>query len=390
MADDFALNALMAEAQSRNGLTDFGDPAFREPAAIFAQALSEEANLTALGRTAMRETVIGYLGDRLKMEEWYRRNPEIDDEQIGDPLVIVGLPRTGTTMLYRMLAAAPGFAAPLHYEAASVSPAFDWDFKTAADPRIELAKTRIAGMLAAVPEIASIYPYEALAPEEDIYLYGASFVSTSMQSLARVPSYERWFDTADKAPAYRYLTRALKLLQWQRKRAGIRPATRWLLKTPDHIHSLDALLQAFPGAKIIQTHRDPVNTIPSISSFIRALHRLSAADVDSEGLGREWCRMFARSMNHAVQVRAGHPDHFLDILYADTVADPRGVAERVFAFLGESLDDDAWEEMGKWRDANQREARPSHHYSLEEFGLSPAHVKHEFAGYRKSFLGLEP
>jgi hypothetical protein len=390
MADNFALDTLMAEAQSRSGLTDFGDPAFREPAAIFAHSLDEEANLSAQGRTGMRETVIGYLCDRLKMEEWYRRVPEIADEDLGDPLVIVGLPRTGTTMLYRMLAAAPGFAVPLHYEAASVSPAFNWNFDRAADPRVGVAETRIAGMLAAVPEIASIYPYEALAPEEDIYLYGASFVSTSMQSVARVPSYERWFDTADKAPAYRYLIRALKLLQWQRKRSGAHHATRWLLKTPDHIHSLDALLQAFPGAKIIQTHRDPVDTIPSISSFIRALHRLSAATVDSEGLGREWCRMFARSMNHAVEVRAAHPDHFLDILYADTVADPRGVAERVFAFLGEGLDDDAWAEMGKWRDANQREARPSHHYTLEEFGLSPAHVKHAFADYRQSFLGLEP
>ena len=290
-------------------------------------------------------------------------------------------------MLYRMLSVSTGLTAPLHYEARRPTPPLDWDFDRATDPRVAEADAAIAAMNAAAPELVSIYPFEALAPEEDIFISAASFRTTSTQSGARVPSFEAWLAVADRVPLYRFLERNLQLLQWQRRRTNppVEPA-RWLLKTPDHLHGLDALLTVWPGAKVIQTHRDPLQTIPSICSFIRTLHSLATDDVDDVGIGDAWSSMFARSTERAMTVRDGRPEQFCDIWYDDTVHAPRKVAEEVFAFLGRSLDDDAWAEMERWRDANRREARPAHAYTLEQFGLSPDRVEREFAAYRERFI----
>lgn len=384
---DFAPQALMDAAMKRTGLSDFGDRDFVTPLTILCQSLDSEAPLSPEGRVAHRERVIGTLINRLNLFEWLRRHPEIADEDIGTPMVIAGLPRTGTTMLYRMLAAAEGVSSPLFYEATNLSPAFDWDFDPATDARIPAAEARVAAMMAAMPDLASIYPFAAMAPEESIFLYYESFISTHEQSSALVPSYNDWFRTADKTPAYRYLKLAVQFLQWQRRKSGThRAGNRWLLKTPDHLHGLQELLDVFPGAHIIQTHRDPIQTIPSICSFIRVLHAPSASRDDARDIGDAWSTMFATSMNKVPAIRAANPGRFLDIWYRDTVADPRKVAEAVFDFIGQPLTEAGWAEMQKWRDSNKREERPSHSYTLEEFGLTEERIRSDFATYRSDYI----
>jgi len=384
---DFDPQQLKAEAQRRTGFSDFGDPDHEEPFRILCHALAMEAGLTPQGRVQAVERVVQRLMERLLMEGWFRRYPEIADEQITAPLIIAGLPRTGTTMLYRMLAAADGFAAPLFYEVSQPPPAVDWDFRPQSDTRIAAAEAAVAAMMATMPELASIYPFEAMAPEESIFLYGPSFRTTREQSYAHVPSFDRWFRTADKRPAYTYLKRALQLLQWHRRRSGRWiDGKRWLLKTPDHLHGLQELLEVFAGAQVIQTHRDPLQTIPSICSFIRVLHRPAIANDDSREIGRAWSDMFAASMQQVLEVRARHPDRFLDVWYRETVEAPRKVAEDVFAFIRQPLSESVWGEMEKWREANKREQRPLHHYTLEEFGLSENQIKQQFSAYRERFI----
>ncbi|MET0362606.1 MAG: sulfotransferase [Sphingobium sp.] len=378
---------LMAVAQERTGLSDFGDLSFRRPLAMLCASLHEEAPLTEKGREAHAERLIACLCERLALNDWVRRFPEITEEPLAPPVVIAGLPRTGTTMLYRMLAAADGLASPLFYEAVQVSPAPDWEFTVANDARIPAAEQRVAAMMEAMPDLASIYPFEAMAPEESIFLYGPSILTTSQQSSALVPSYDGWFASADKRPAYRYLKLTVQFLQWQRRRSGRwTEGERWLLKTPDHLHGLEELLDVFPGARIIQTHRDPVKTIPSICSFIHVLHQPTTARDDAKDIGAAWSRMFADSMTRAIAVRDRNPGSFLDIWYRDTVASPRQVAEEVFAFIGQPLTEQGWEEMQRWRDANKREARPSHHYTLEEFGLDVEGIETLFRDYRDRFI----
>jgi hypothetical protein len=274
MTDFFDPDRLMAVARSRTGLSDFGDPAFREPLEILCRSLDAEASLSAAGRQAHAERLTDLLVDRLTLFEWLRRYPEIRDIVIDSPVVIAGLPRTGTTMLYRMLAAAPQLASPLYYEATELAPRAEWDFVPATDARIPAARERVAAMMAAMPDLASIYPFEAEAPEESIFLYGPSFLTTSQQSAALVPSYHKWWTTADKRPAYEYLKLTVQFLQWQRRKSGRwHEGQRWLLKTPDHLHGFEELLDVFPGVRVIQTHRDPIDTIPSICSFIHVLHQ---------------------------------------------------------------------------------------------------------------------
>jgi hypothetical protein len=378
---------LKAEAEARTGFGDFAGDDFDAPLAVLCGSLDGEAPLSETGRAATRERLIGTLSDRLILQEWVRRHPEIAAEDIGAPVVIAGLPRTGTTLLYRMLSAAEGLAAPLFYEASNLAPAFDWDFRPEHDARRPAAEVAVAAMFEAMPDLASIYPFAAEAPEESIFLYVPAFRSTSQQSNALIPAYDAWFRDADKRPAYAYLRRALQFLQWQRRRSGRHAdGVRWLLKTPDHIHGLEALLAEFPGAQIIQTHRDPVQTIPSICSFIRVLHGATVARDDAAEIGQAWSEMFAASMTRALAVRDRHPAAFLDVQYQDTVAAPRKVAESVFGFIGRPLTEAGWTEMQTWREANKREARPAHDYSLETFGLTAARIEQLFDAYRRRFI----
>jgi hypothetical protein len=377
--DDFDPQSLLAAAERRAGVGDFGPDDFREPLEILCRSLASETPLTPEGRAAQRERVIGLLEERATLYDWLRRHPEIADEDIGQPVVIAGLPRTGTTLLYRMLSATEGLAPPA-----------GWDL-TGADPRIAAGQAAVADMMRAMPDLASIYPYEAMAPEESIYIYRGSFISTQFQAMALIPSYDLWFKTADKRPAYRYLRLAVRFLQWQRRKLGRhQEGVRWLLKTPDHLHGFQELLDVFPGAHIIQTHRDPIQTIPSICSFIRVLHSPTTARDDSVDIGQAWSRMFANSMTAALAVRERNPGRFLDIWYRDTVADPRKVADEVFAFIGQPLTDAGWEEMQRWREANRREERPAHSYTLEEFGLSEERIRTDFRAYRERFIERGP
>jgi Sulfotransferase family len=385
MSTEFDPETLLDEARRRTGLVDFGDVEFREPLAIICRSLAGEAPLTNAGRAAQRERLIGLLADRLTLLEWTRRHPDIRDEVLDPPVVIAGLPRTGTTMLYRMLSAAPGIAVPLFYEAVTISPPLDWGFD-GEDPRLPAARTMVAAMNDAMPELASIYPFDAEAPEESLFLYQPSLISTAEQSTALVPAYDAWFAGADKRSAYRYLKLTVQFLQWQRKRQGRYAGERWLLKTPDHLHGLSELLDVFPAAHLIQTHRDPIETIPSICSFIRVLHSTSTARDDSRDIGAAWSSMFARALERADAVRATNSDRFIDVWYKDTVAEPRQVAETVFGFIGQELTGAGWAEMERWREANKREARPTHRYTLEEFGLSEDGIKRDFKAYRARYI----
>lgn len=387
MTTDFLPERLMERARGDTGLSNFGADDFREPLAVLCASLDGEAPLSAAGRDANAQRLVAALSRRLTWQAWFDRYPEIAQERIAAPVVIVGLPRTGTTMLYRMLSSASAFAAPLFYEVIGAPPPLDWDFRRESDPRIPAARTIVAAMMAAMPDLASIYPFEAEAPEESIFLYAPSFRSTSEHSNALVPGFADWFRDADKRPAYAYLKRMLQLLQWLRRKAGgFGEGQRWLLKTPDHIHGLDALFAVFPDARIIQTHRDPLQTIPSICSFIRVLQRPAASRDTATEIGRAWSDLFAGGMTRALAVRARHEEAFLDIRYEDTVARADEVATQVFAFLGEALDETGRAEMERWREANRRDGRPAHRYSLAEFGLSESGIETDFAAYRERFI----
>jgi Sulfotransferase family len=378
------LGVLLTAARDKAGLHDFGDESFVPALQALLQSLDKEANLSPIGRIGQFTRIVDLLVNRLRVEHWLQQHPEILKEHIAPPVVIVGLMRTGTTLLQRLMACDRRFYTPLWYETRYPAPLADYDFKSE-DARIALAQEEVRQMLEASPDLASIHPLEACAADEDVMLLEHSFYSTVPESFAHLPGYARWLEQHDNTPGYQYLRRLLQCLQWQKKRAG-QSADRWLLKTPHHLHHLKILLAVFPGATVIQTHRDPLQTVPSLCSMNYALACMGSDSVDAYAIGRHWCDKFARSLRQSLQVRAQHPRQFIDVQYTETASDAMGVVSRIYARLGMDLDKDTQATMRQWLEANRREDRNPHHYTLEQFGFTRAGLEQQFADYRETFL----
>ncbi|MGE8337870.1 sulfotransferase family protein [Pseudomonas laurylsulfatiphila] len=381
-ADDFALDALLAEARARSGgLDDFGPGDFRQGLRVLADALKNEACLSPAGRGLLREKLLGQLVNRLVMEDHLRRHPEILEQAIDDPLVIVGLPRTGTTLLQRTLAVDPQFSKAQWWETRYPAPL---PGETLEQPlkRIARAREEVAGMIEFLPQLLAIHPLDAEQPDEEFMLMEHSFLC-AMDSYVNVPSYTAWLDGQDQTQVYRYLKRTLQFLQWQQARRGIEPGRRWLLKSPQHLHTLELLFEVFPKAQVVLTHREPARTIPSLASFIHTLWLLYSDKADAEAVGEQWNRRMARALRHAMAVRERMPpERFLDVHFEDTVAEPQAVVERIYQFAGLQLTPQTRSAMAQWLQANGREKRAVHHYSPGQFGLSEEILQRDYAEYR--------
>lgn len=382
----FDADALSAEAVSRTGgLTVFGDGPYRAALDVMCAALNDEANLSARGAAMMREKLVGQLANRLVVEEYFRRHPEIAEIAIDDPLVIVGLPRTGTTLLQRLLAADPRFHSAAWWEARYPAP-LTGETLDAPTGRIARAQAEVATMIDCMPQILSIHPLDAMLADEEFMLMEHSFVC-AMDSYANVPGYTAWLDKQDLTPVYTYLKRMLQFLQWQKERRGVAPAERWLLKTPQHLRALDVLCRVFPRAQVVLTHRDPVQTIPSLASFAHTLWQMYADDPDPLVVGACWNAAMARAIGAAMTARDALPaGRFLDIQFEDTVSDPLGVAETVYRFAGMPLDVPRRAEMTDWVARNGRDKRAAHDYSIARFGFTEAQLALDFAAYRARHL----
>jgi hypothetical protein len=388
---DWSPDTLVAEARAVDGLTDFGDDAYREPLEKLAWSLEHEAQLNETGDAVLRQRVVDVLANQLRIQAWMTRHPEILDEEISAPLVVVGLPRTGTTMLHRTIAADPRICAPLWYETRFPCPALDWD-PAGVDARIVDAKAEVAAMIEANPDILAVHPMDAMGPDEDIMLLEQSFYSYTIQAFAHVPGFDAWLEAQDHRVGYAYLKKLLQFLQWQRKQVHAArgepwKAERWALKAPHHLHFMDLVFETFPEAKVVQTHRDPVETIPSLASMTRELWVIYSDEVDPVEAGRTWARKFARGMNHTMDVRERMGDErFLDLWFTDTVSRPLDEIRRIYDFIGMDLTDEARQEMNAWLDFNRRELRPAHAYTLDEFGFTEAGLKARFERYRNRFI----
>ena len=383
---DWTVETVMSQAQAVDGLQDFGDrEAFLEPLARLLTSLDTEAKLNAFGQQALHQRVVDILANRLRVQAWVQRHPEILAEVIHEPLVIVGLPRTGTTMLHRTIAADHRMAAPLWFETRYPCPPLDWD-PTVEDPRRIAGLAEMKAMLEANPDLLSVHPMDAEGPDEDIMLLEQSFYSYNIQSFAHVPAFDAWIEAQDHRPGYDYFKLLLQFLQWQKRQTGQR-VDRWVLKAPHHLHFLDLVFEVFPDVRIVQSHRDPLETIPSLASMIFELWRIYSDAADSVTVGEQWARKFAEGMDRSLALRESlGPDKFLDLWFADTVSKPLEEVARVYGFMGMELTAEAEAEMQQWQDFNRRELRPGHNYQLETFGLSQAGLCEQFAGYRERFI----
>ncbi len=382
----FDESTLIAEARHKSGLEEFGDPAFRTPLRELLAALAD-APLNAVGTAVLRASIRRSLTQRLLAENWFARQPEIAREPIEAPIVVVGMMRSGTTLLQRLLARDPRLYSALGWEIGEPAPRLGTDWSTP-DPRVSDGKAVTKQMREFAPELYAIHPTDAFEADEEIVFLADAFLSHIPEASCHVPGYRAWIDTQDFTPAYEYLRRMLQLLQWQKRQRG-EQRERWVLKTPAHLGYLDTLFSVFPDAHVIQMHRSPLETIPSGASLNCVLWRIYSDDVDPAEVGRQWLERMAWAMRRGLSVRDSLPNasrHFTDVWYRDAVTDPLVQIERIYAAVGLEAVPEARSAMKAWLAKQAREPRPPHHYTPEQFGLSEAAISEAFTGYLDRFV----
>lgn len=382
---DFAPDALIAQARAKEGLDDFGPHAFTEPLGVLAEDYLG-AGLSDLGAHIVRSGLVHSLRMRLRATEWRRRHPEIADEVIEAPVVVVGMMRSGTTLLQRLLAADPRFTCAHGWEVIEVAPRLTHDF-SGPDPRIDAALERQQQTQTFMPDLFAIHPMYALEAEEEIVFLSDAFLSHVAEAGAHLPAYRRWIDDQDFAPAYAHLHEMLQLLQWQKRQRG-ESVGRWVLKTPAHLGYLETLRTQFPDLHVVHLHRDPLETIPSGASLNATLHAMHSDTVDLHRVGSEWIERMGWTNDRALATRAAWnraaPGLVTDLAFEDAVRQPIESVTKVYDAIGLELTSAAETAMRDWLERRPREAgRPD--YRAETYGLSDGQIKDRFSEYEARF-----
>lgn len=379
---NFVREDFLSLARERTGLTDFGDTWFFEPMDRYIAAANAESAMTPQGEAGQTEVIVKGLASRLRMVEDIKRHPEILQETVEVAGIILGLPRTGSTIFHRLLASAPGMTALRWFEAQNFAP---FPGETPGDPaeRRAYAQAMIEGWLSLAPELASIHPLDPEAPDEEILVLGQMFVSTMVEGMTFAPSFAAWLDTYDQSRGHEDLKTILKYLQWQ---DPSRRGRKWVLKSPSNLPYAETAAKAFPEALMIMTHRDPVETVPSYISMQVALYKLGA-ELEERQVADFWFGRLAGWMRtfEAARKRIGE-DRFIDIDYRRVAREPLAEAERVLQRMGVPVDDRVNAALAEFMAGNKREQRPAHDYSLERFGLTEEMIREAFADYRARYL----
>ena len=384
-ADAFDEQRLLRSACRVAGAEDFGSEPFLEPLRVLLDSL-RSAPLSDLGVGIWRGTLLRSLSQRLRAEQWWGTHPEILDEPIVAPIVVVGMMRSGTTLLQRILASDPRLACAYGWEVGEPAPRPGWD-PTTDDPRVATAEAREEQTRTFAPELFAIHPTYVHEAEEEIVFLADAFLSHIPEATCDVPGYRSWVDTQDFGPAYRWLRRMLQLLQWQKRRRGelVRP---FVLKTPAHLGYLEALLAEFPDAHVVHSHRDPVEVIPSGASLNATLWRTHCGDADPHEVGRQWLERMGWTCDRAMAAREAIPaDRVTDVAFVDAMADPLAMAGRILAAVGLGATEESVSCMRSWMEQDRkREALPVHRYTPEDFGLTADQIRERFADYSRRFL----
>ncbi len=383
--DVFDEERLLRSATRIAGSDDFGPEPFLEPLRVLLDTL-RAAPINDVGAMILRGSLLRSLSQRLRAQRWWTDHPEILDEPIEAPIVVVGMMRSGTTLLQRILASDPRLCCAYGWEVGEPAPRPGWN-PVAADPRVADAEAREEQVRQFAPELFAIHPTYVHEAEEEIVFLADAFLSHIPEASCDTRSYRSWLDDQSFAPAYRWLRRMLQLLQWQKRRCG-EPVRPFVLKTPPHLGYLATLLAEFPDAHIVHTHRDPVAVIPSGASLNATLWGMHCDQVDRHEVGRQWLERMGWSCDRAMLSRTHIPSHQItDVSFTDSVEDPVGSAQRILGKIGLDVTDASVAGMEGWlaQDAKRQEL-PTHRYTAADFGLDPDQIRDRFADYIRLFL----
>jgi Sulfotransferase family len=372
---------LLAAATRRTGLSDFGDPSFRTALDRLVAAFEREAALTTLGRALARRDLLRLLEGRLRMEATLRANPDIEATPVRAPIFVLGLPRTGTTILHELLALDPASRVPLSWEVMTPWPPPERaTFET--DPRIAVTEKQFSGVEQIIPGFQAIHRMGASLPQECVAITAYEFASILFTTTHRIPDYQTWLESIDHRALYRAHRRWLQYFQWRV------PAARWVLKSPGHLWTLDALLAVYPDARIVQTHRDPLRVLASLVSLSTVLRSMASDALDPHEIAREWAPRLAAGLEASIRARdaaALPPERVFDLHFHEFLGSEIETIRRLYGQLGLELSSEAETRMRRYLAANPKDKHGGHRYDFGTAGLDPAAERRRFAAYVERF-----
>jgi Sulfotransferase family len=368
---------LLDDAQRRSGLDDFGDVPFLEALDAVVDSFDYDAHVTGDVRDRAVEMLTGILVKRLRLVDDRKRHPEIAQEAITEPVVIVGQPRSGSTHLHALLACVEGFRAPRLWELSAPSPPPE-RATDESDPRVAAVQAFVDTMPA---EMLVRHPMSATRPEQCNGLFDWSFINQAWMASFDIPSYRDWFLDADYSPLYEAHRRTLQQLQWHHP-------GRWVLKYPKHLFSLDALLARYPDAVLIWTHRDPAEVLPSAVSLTGYMRESNTPDYDPVRFGREWVVIEELALHRglATRDRDANEARHVDIDYRALMRDPIATVATLCQRLGMTFDNPSERAVQQWLDDHPQGQHGVHRYAASDFGLDPDRLRARFAFYSRRFL----
>jgi hypothetical protein len=379
---EFSERDILDKARELTGLNDFGPDDFRERLGILLQEWGEDRELTGVGRLTLHNKLVQHATSRLLIEDTLKRHPEILDIEIQSPVIVAGLPRSGTTHLLNLMAADSRFRSLPLWEAYEPLPRpGETLLDDGTDPRWQRCEDSWQAMQANSPLLAAMHPMDPDHIHEELELMGPDFASYNYEWLSPSPGWRDHYLAHDQTPHYEYMKNVLKILQWRRG------PNRWVLKCPQHMEQLTVLHRVFPDATIAITHRDPVAVIQSAITMLGYGQRMNRKRVDLPGLLEYWSARIERLLRACVRDRDTLPsEQVIDVPFREFMADDIATVEKIYRRAALELDDRARAELQAFMDAHPRGKEGRVVYDLEgDFGISPAHLRERFAFYFERF-----
>ncbi len=379
---ELTVDAVCAAAVTQTGLSDFGTDDFRERLEVQLDEMNADPERTGLGRMMMFGDCVRYASNRLRIRELLKQHPEILDIPIEKPVIVIGLPRSGTTNLVNLLAADSRFRSMPLWE--SYEPVPDPSEETptdGVDPRWTRCQGQWEAMQAGAPFIAAMHPMNPDHVHEELELMTPDFTSYNLEWVARTPKWRDYFLAHDQTPHYAYMKTVLQIMQWYR------PRERWVLKSPQHLEQIGPLMTTFPDATIVVTHRDPVAVVQSTITMLTYGARTSYKTSNPEWYRDYWTDRIGRLLDSSLRDR--HllpPDRTVDVFFHEYMADELGTMQRIYDAAGIEFTEAAKAEVAAYQAAHPRGKEGRVVYDLRgDFDVTPEEVRSRFTRYMSTF-----
>jgi hypothetical protein len=378
----FRVDIILAAAVRRTGLSEFGKDDFRARLAVQCRSIDEDTGLNALGRLGVFSNLVRYATNRLRFEDLLRRHPEILEVRLERPLIVAGMPRTGTTHLLNLIGADTRLRSLPYWESLEPVPVRgEGPGRDGRDPRYSRCHASYQQMVASMPLIVAMHDMPPEHIHEEIELEELDFAAYLLEWLCRPTRWRDRYLTLDQRPHYAYMKRVLQALSW------MRGPSRWVLKSPQHLEQLPALLDVFPDATVVITHRDPVSVLRSTITMLGYGDRMRRTHVDLAGLADYWIDRVEKLLAACVRDRDRLPAaQTIDVPFHEFMADDLGMVARIYESAGLLMTPAARAELGAFLAANPRGKHGQVRYDLKaDFGLEPAEVRKRFGAYLSRF-----